>query len=411
MTRLTLNIRRWIILIAVALIASALAGPPSALAQDGKPPEPPVEEPTKAAPPPEEEKTPTPLPGQEAIKTPTPFEAAKTPTGSPPSLTATPTIEPTSLPTATATALRPTPHTDPVRTIPPTPHGDPVTGVVFDDADGDGQRDPDEPGLPGVPVAVSDGSDGTRTIVTDASGAYALTAAPDTTLRVIPPAGWRAPGLAARPASRAGDFPLRRLIDAQPAAVSLTQSALDLSGIVIGFAALGLIGWLALAAHRRALVRSFEAWALADLRLRHEAQREARRFEVAADDQALQLLEQAALDASGARPGLTHLMRDYTGLAPVAAIAAFSAGDGRRWVFSPASPDQMQRLERQTRAALFGRDGRRWQHHVVDALNSSPFIADNLAAVLRYLVEDSASPLPRAEQWHVYGVEQRQRRG
>ncbi len=375
---------------------------------------PPIEEPTKAPLPDEHtqpEKTATPLPGQEPTKAPTLAEVAKTPTWAPstPTIVA-PTDAPETAAEPTAVATRTPEHSiDPVRVI----------GVVFDDANGSGQRDPDEPGLPGVPVMAESDPDDSLTTITDASGTYRVYALPDSTVRVVPPAGWCAPGLAALPASTAGDFPLRKLEGAAtttqaeavtaPQVATVTQSVLDFSGMAIGFAALGVLVWVALLAHRRAIVRSFESWALADLRLRHEAVRESRQFAVDGDDQALVLLEQVALDATGARPNITHLVRNRTRIAPVAAIVAFSSETARHWVFSPATPDQMRRAARDRDRAqtLFGREGWRSvkQRHAIDALNSSPFVADNLAAVLRYLVNDSTSPLPRTEQWHVYVVE------
>ncbi|HKZ86622.1 MAG TPA: hypothetical protein VJ793_23570 [Anaerolineae bacterium] len=451
---------RRLLLIALALLLLAGASspalaqrgfilPPSSLilAQDKpteEPPkdQPPVEEPTKPAPPQggqEPEKTPT--PAFEPTKTPTPlFAPTKTPSFGPtpqsgaqaaatPLSVQTETVEPT-----VATMERPQPTPTPTATFVLVQ----VIGVVFDDADGDGQRDEDESGVVGVPVVVEDGT-GQHTLITDAGGTYTAQVPPSAVVKVVPPAGWRAPGLAALPAPQAGDFPLRRMeglatgsttaSSAVPLApVTITQSALDLTGIAIGFAALGVLVWLGLLAHQRATTRSFQQWALADLRLRHEAERESRQFTVSSDDEALAVLEEAALDATGARPFITHLVRQRTTVSPVAVIVAFSAGDpaerpagreastgassARHWVFSPASPDQLKRLEREQLGVLFGKDGRRGikAHHAVNALNSSPFVTDNLAAVLRYLTADAASPLPRAEQWQVYVVEQRKNR-
>ncbi len=47
-----------------------------------------------------------------------------------------------------------------------------VTGVVFEDTDGDGIQDPDEPGIPGVTVEVIDETGDVFTVVTDADGNY-----------------------------------------------------------------------------------------------------------------------------------------------------------------------------------------------------------------------------------------------
>lgn len=58
-------------------------------------------------------------------------------------------------------------------------------GVVFEDRDGDGQRDGDEPGLPGIRV-----SDGRRIVVTDAQGRYRLPVESGRTTFVVKPAGY-----------------------------------------------------------------------------------------------------------------------------------------------------------------------------------------------------------------------------
>jgi hypothetical protein len=64
-----------------------------------------------------------------------------------------------------------------------------VSGVVYDDRDGDGRRDRDEPGVAGV--AMSNGRD---LAITDAAGRYRLRIAPGQTVFAIKPAGWRLPG-------------------------------------------------------------------------------------------------------------------------------------------------------------------------------------------------------------------------
>jgi hypothetical protein len=63
-----------------------------------------------------------------------------------------------------------------------------IHGVVFDDRNGNGVRDPGEPGVPEVAV-----SNGTEVVVSDAQGGYELTAADDGTIFVIKPRGWRPP--------------------------------------------------------------------------------------------------------------------------------------------------------------------------------------------------------------------------
>jgi hypothetical protein len=106
-----------------------------------------------------------------------------------------------------------------------------VRGVVFEDLNGDGRRQPAEPGVAGVLV-----SNGLQVVETDARGAYVLPVRPDMNLTVVQPKGWRTPvdarqvpqffyvhkqagspapfrfgGLPATgPAPRAVNFPLRR---------------------------------------------------------------------------------------------------------------------------------------------------------------------------------------------------------
>lgn len=64
-----------------------------------------------------------------------------------------------------------------------------LAGIVFDDRDGDGRRDRDEPGIPDVAV-----SNGRTLTVSDAAGRYRLVVAPGQTVFAIKPAGWRLPG-------------------------------------------------------------------------------------------------------------------------------------------------------------------------------------------------------------------------
>ncbi|GAA4805243.1 calcineurin-like phosphoesterase family protein [Lysobacter hankyongensis] len=64
-----------------------------------------------------------------------------------------------------------------------------LAGIVFDDRDGDGRRDRDEPGIPDVAV-----SNGRALAVSDAAGRYRLAVAPGQTVFAIKPAGWRLPG-------------------------------------------------------------------------------------------------------------------------------------------------------------------------------------------------------------------------
>ena len=62
------------------------------------------------------------------------------------------------------------------------------TGFVFDDRNGDGRREPGEPGLPAVAV-----SNGVDVVLTDGAGAYTIPDRPGAPTFVIKPRGWRPP--------------------------------------------------------------------------------------------------------------------------------------------------------------------------------------------------------------------------
>ena len=63
-----------------------------------------------------------------------------------------------------------------------------ASGTVFNDANGNGQRDPDEKGLAGVGV-----SNGEAIVETDAAGRWQLPVTDDTILFVLKPSGWMTP--------------------------------------------------------------------------------------------------------------------------------------------------------------------------------------------------------------------------
>ncbi len=417
-------IRRLILIaLSVALLAAfAFSLHPSsfALAQDKpteEPSKPPLqEEPTKASVPLEAKKTP--IPGSEPTKTLTPFGVTKTPTLLS-TWTATPiptqTPEATSVPTdalpTIAQAVTPQggaqvadkPAPTPVITVQ-------VIGVVFDDTNGNDQRDPHEPGLPGVLVVVEDGNGQPQTLVTDSGGTYIVSAPPSAVVKVIPPAGWGATRLAALPAREAGDFPLRRRIeqavpDSPTAPVNVTKAVYDFSTLALAVAALGATIFFALERLRRALIGQFSSWALTNIRLNRESLNVARQARVALDDP-LHFLNQAALDATGENVHLIAISQVL--VAPYPAIVVL-ADDQRRFIFSTVSPETIRRRENwQSAAALLGDNPNRVSAYPLDALNSSLFIADDLGALFaaetktRFAGEQP--PLPRVQRWFVYVV-------
>ena len=86
-----------------------------------------------------------------------------------------------------------------------------ATGIVFDDVNGNGVRDPGEPGLPAVEV-----SNGVDVAVTDASGRYRVADRPGAFVFVVKPRGWASPVDANGPSrfyaapGGSADFPLHR---------------------------------------------------------------------------------------------------------------------------------------------------------------------------------------------------------
>src|SRR6185503_9614880 len=81
-----------------------------------------------------------------------------------------------------------------------------VTGVVFNDLNGNGARDPNEPGIAGVAVSNQD-----TVVTTDASGAFRMTSAGSGVLFVSTPDSYRSVGRFWRPVTATPlAFPLVR---------------------------------------------------------------------------------------------------------------------------------------------------------------------------------------------------------
>ena len=86
------------------------------------------------------------------------------------------------------------------------------TGVVYEDSNGNGIRDPGEAGVASVQV-----SNGVDVVTTDSTGAYRISDRPGARVFVIKPRGWQSPVDALNlpqfhaPAGMTADFPLRRV--------------------------------------------------------------------------------------------------------------------------------------------------------------------------------------------------------
>ncbi|MCQ8893230.1 MAG: PKD domain-containing protein [Methanolinea sp.] len=141
--------------------------------------------------------TPTPTSSPTPTTTATP-----TPTASPtPTLSPTPTINQTTTPTASPTpTLSPTPTTTATPTPTPTPSCGTISGIKYNDINGNGKRDPGEPGLPGWTMQCFNKQQGNWVLIqektTNSSGFYIFTglqyfqSAEDYQIREIIPAGW-----------------------------------------------------------------------------------------------------------------------------------------------------------------------------------------------------------------------------
>ena len=284
-----------------------------------------------------------------------------------------------------------------------------LIGVVFEDANANGVQDADDRGLSGVAVVI-DSAGHTQTLITDVSGAYAAESNPNAIARVIPPAGWTTSFMAAVPLDRARSFPLRQQT-ASVSAPTVTSSVINFTSIALGFLGLGAIVWLGLLQHQRAHVASFNAWARADLRLRSEAERLARREHLMIDEAwVVSVLNQVALDVTGEHPGIDQVERLV--LEPLPAIVGLGRGF-KRFVFTPVPEAQVRQLIKQRQLAnLIGDSLRSVRCLTIDALHSDLFVADDLSLAFQQASARWQLPalphmtLPRTERWTLYVVAQ-----
>jgi hypothetical protein len=428
-----------VMLLAVALVSTLVSDralgqgeqPPTKQALPQEPTKPPADVPPTKVPVeptavPPTKLSPTTLPTKE-LPTDTPeasVEPTKTPIGAIPSKTVPPEL-PTKTPLSleatvpasgntSGTELEPisiTPSVSLPRTEATPAHTEPgavanaaLVGVVFEDDNGNGVQDVNEPGLPGIAVIVeADGEQ--QTLITDASGAYLVQVNPQATVRVVPPAGWLILREEALPLDRARHFPLRpREMGTAISVPAMTSSVINLTSVALGFVGLGAIIWLSLLQHQRARVQSFNAWARADLRLRSESERQQRRERFAIDDAwIITLLNQAALDATGTAPGIDQI--DRVSLGPLPALVGLGQ-DFQRLVFTPAPESIVRQLVKQKAlTGLLGESLRGVRVYPIDALNGDLFVVDDLAAAFAVKAHVPVA-LPRTERWSVYVVPQ-----
>jgi hypothetical protein len=119
-----------------------------------------------------------------------------------------------------------------------------ATGFVFDDRNGDGAREPGEPGLPAVQV-----SNGVDVATTDATGAYRLPERTGALLFVIKPRGWRPavdrdnlPLFHARPGAGANaDFALQRSDEPDTLRVLVMTDPQPSTLVEVGYLSRGVI--------------------------------------------------------------------------------------------------------------------------------------------------------------------------
>jgi hypothetical protein len=429
-----------LVLLAVALVSTTVSDraqgqgePPPKQSLPPEPTKPPVEVPPTKAPqaptaippatpdgsptlPTKELPTQTPAARVESTKTPIGVAPAKT---APPELPATPggpplPLEVTVPPSTRANGGQPKPSNatttspafKPGATPQPAESGavstSPLIGVVFEDVNGNGVQDDHESGLAGIAVIVEvQGQQ--HTLITDASGAYQAPANPQATARVVPPAGWQVTGEAVVPLDRARNFPLQpRPAERSLSVPAVTASVINLTSVTLGFIGLGALIWLGLLQHQRARVQSFNAWARADLRLRSEAERQARRERIVMDEAwIVALLNQAALDATGEAPGIDQI--DRVVLEPLPALVGLGR-DFQRVIFTPVPAARVRQLVKQKALVnLLGESLRGVRAYPLDALNGDLFVTDDLAAALA-AKEPSLLGRPRTERWSVYVV-------
>jgi hypothetical protein len=192
--------------------------------------------------------------------------------------------------------------------------------------------------------------------------------------------------------------------------VPIIKQAMNIGGLVLGLVILGLIIWSGLARLSRAITAEIHTASLATLRLQHEAERLARREKVVfrADSDVLALLEQAILDASGKSVHVRLLPNGWVSSPPLMAVIDAVQ---TRYLFSPLPPEQVRASARRhgLTQLLLGQ-ATDLTAYPIDALNSTPFIVDDLSAAFGYVLSRHQAPrrpLPRTDRWYLYAARPR----
>ena len=180
---------------------------------------------------------------------------------------------------------------------------------------------------------------------------------------------------------------------------------MNIGGFVLGLVMLGLFIWFGLSRLSRAITHEIRTVSLATLRLQHEAERLARREKVVfrADSDVLALLEQAILDASGESVHVRLLPNGWLSSPPLMAVVDQTrrATSSRRC--RPIRCRPCARRHGLTQLLLG--QATDLTAYPIDALNSTPFIVDDLSAAFGYVLarhQAPRRPLPRTDRWYLY---------
>ena len=190
-------------------------------------------------------------------------------------------------------------------------------------------------------------------------------------------------------------------VDPPDSSAPLIVQAVNIGGLVLGLAVLGLFIWFGLSRLGRSITNEIRTVSLATLRLQHEAERLDRRAKVAfrADSDVLALLEQASLDASGESVHLRLLPNGWLSSPPLLAVVDQNQ---TRYIFSPLPPDQVKPLARRNGLTQFllGQ-ATDLTAYPIDAVTSTPFIADDMNDAFGSVLsrhQTQRRPLPRTDR-------------